>query len=480
MTHPRRGTTLLALSLLGLAACSSSRTPADTQDDAGTAVQEDAASDPNQPPAGFLDPTGTSYVTLRFKGLINSSDTVFGDSSNIITGIGHLTSRVGEQALDLSDSDGMYAYDYSYPDSSRYLFASGSHASADSTSTRGRMQDASVYFLTEKAAALDSASHLIDQVSASVRDIEYVVRKDQSVLYKVCYQGLADTGAQVFLDHSANQSFAVGESLVLWANVPLVTDPQQLLERCTTCTSYEGAACRCYVDEADLDCADWDTEVADDGSELSCDVPEGFLTPPTSGDWATFTFKGKIAAETEASPPPGYGEASITVGGTTVTASQFGYATEYDPGTESDVVGVSFYDEQADANGVVHLTELDFFVAPATLVQAKSAGTDPIVMDESTGAMGRAIRITAYPSGQSYLYRVCPFAVFRSWEKTGSVYDCPAANTTFGAGERLEIEGSLVLQTNVTADDVGTPLEADGCYCQSDTGTVACSTLPRS
>jgi hypothetical protein len=302
MTRHRRRTALLALSFLGLAACSTSHPLAGAQEDGGSPAQEDAG-DPNQPPASFLDPTSASYVTLRFKGLINSYDTVGGDSSNIITGIGRLASKVGEQTLDLSDSDGMYAYDYDYPDTGRYLFASGSRASADSTSTRGRMLEASVYFPAEKAVALDAAGHLIDQVSASARDIEYVVRKDSSVLYKVCYAGLADTGAQVFLDHTANQSFAVGESLVLWANVPLVTDSQALLQRCTTCTPYQGAACRCYVDDAVLDCAAWDAESANDGSELDCGPPAGFLTPPASGDWATFKFKGTIAAETEESPP---------------------------------------------------------------------------------------------------------------------------------------------------------------------------------
>lgn len=476
MTSPRRRTILLALFFLGFAACSSTRSPADVQEDAGAAVPDDAG-DPNQPPAGFLEPTSPSYLTLRFKGLINSEETVYGDSSNIITGIGRMTGQAGALTLDLSDSDGMYAYDYDYGDAGRYLFASGSRVSDDSTAVRGTMIDASVYFPAAKAAGLDSASHLVEAPSASVRAIDYVVRVDQTVLYKVCYRGLADPSARVFVDHSANQSFAVGESLVLWANVPLVTDPQVIAERCTTCTSYQGAACRCQLDAAEFDCAEWDAVAADDGSELSCEPPADFLTPPASGDWATFKFKGLIAAETEESPPPGYGESTIAVGGTTVTASQFGYATEYDPGSESSLLGVSFYDEQFEPSGVVRLTELDFYVAPAALAAAKAAGTNPIALDAGN-ALGVAFRITAYPSGGSYLYRVCPFAVFRG-ETAGRVYDCPEGNTTFGAGERLEIEGNLVLQTDVTAAELGVPLEANGCYCASDAGQVACATLPQ-
>jgi hypothetical protein len=481
MARPRRGTTLLALCVLGLAACGgTNRLPTD-QEDAGTPTQDDAG-DPNQPPAGFLNPTGPSWLTLRFKGVINSYETVADDYSNIITGIGSLKATFQERTLELSDSDGMYAYDYTYPDQSRYVVATGSRATADSTSSKGSMQEANLYFPTDAALALDAGSHLLGgKIAVSLRDADYVVRKDTSVLYKLCYQGMADAGAQVFLDHSANQSYGPGENLILWANIPVVTDRPTLIERCgSTCTLYQGAPCRCYVDNADLDCALWDDEVAKDGTQLSCGPPADFLTPPATGDWATFKFKGPIATADDPSPPAGYAVATVSVGGTVATASMFGYATEYDPGTDSNLLDVAFYDEQSGAGGIVTLTELDFYVTPAALVAAKGRGTNPLVMDAATPAVGLAQKLTAYPSGGDYLYRVCPYAVFRAGETTGSVYDCPAGNTTFGAGERLEIEGNLVLQTNVTADDVGVPLEADGCYCSNGTALVACSTLPQS
>ena len=481
MARPRRGAAYLVFCFLGLAACDGTTQQPAAQDDAGILPQDDAGN-PNEPPVGFLDPTGASYLTLRFKGLINSYETVADDSSNIITGIGSLRSRFLERALELSDSDGMYAYEYTYPDSGRYLVAVGSRATPESTSTRGTMQEASLYFPAEQAAALGEGSHVIgSKIAASARDMDYVVRKDSTVLIKLCYQAMADVGSQLFLDHSANETFGPGENLILWANVPLVTDPQTIAERCgATCTQYQGAPCRCYVDDADLDCADWDDAVADEGGDLSCAPPESFLTPPASGDWATFKFKGTIAAADDPSPKAGFVEATVSVGGTAATASQFGYATEYDPGTASNLLAVSFYDMQSDASGVYHLSELEFYVTPAALVQAKGSGTNPIVMDASTPAMGLAMRLTGYPVSGGYLYRVCPYAVFRPGATAGSVYDCPAGNATFGAGERLEIEGNLVLQTDVTADDVGVPLEADGCYCCSDTAYVACSTLPQS
>jgi hypothetical protein len=481
MATPRRGTALLALGFLGLAACGGPTSPGDEPRDAGPPPQDDAG-DPNQPPTGFLDPTGADYLTLRFKGLINSYETVADDYSNVITGIGSLKAAFLGRTLELSDSDGMYAYDYTYPDGNRYVVASGSRATPDSTSSKGTLQEANLYFPTDAALALDDASHLVaGTIAVSLRDAEYVVRKDSSVLYKLCYAGMAGAGAQVFLDHSANQSFGPGENLILWANVPVVTDRQVMIERCgSTCTRYQGAPCRCYLDSADLDCARWDDEVQKDGTDLSCGAPVDFLTPPPSGDWATFKFKGPIVPADEASPQSGWVDARVSVGGAVATASMFGYATEYDPGTSAHLLALSFYDYREGAGGVFDVTELDFYVAPAALVAAKASATDPIVMDADTPAMGLALRLTGYPVGDDYVYRVCPYAVFRPGATAGSLFDCPAANVAFGAGERLEIEGNLVLETNVTAEDVGVTLEADGCYCSNGAALVACSTLPRS
>jgi len=119
-------------------------------------------------------------------------------------------------------------------------------------------------------------------------------------------------------------------------------------------------------------------------------------------------------------------------------------------------------------------------IAPQVLIEAKAAAANPITIDAGTAAYGLVQTLTAYPVGGAYLYRVCPYAVFRPGETEGSLYDCPASNTTFGAGERLEIEGRLVLQTNVTADDVGLPLGDDGCYCSDGAALIECATLPQS
>ncbi|HEY3356999.1 MAG TPA: hypothetical protein VGQ83_27360 [Polyangia bacterium] len=480
----------LALLAVGLAGCGGSRAgaapdAAPTTDDAGVPAAD--AGDPNQPPAGFLDPTSPSYLALSFKGLINSQDTVTDDPSNLITGIGHLLGQLPARTFELTDSDGMLAYSYTYPADypnenvrgKTYLVVDGSRAAADATATRGTMTGVSVYFDRDAAQALDGASHRLGKVGAQVYDFAYVVRKDSAVLRRTCYVGLADAGAAGFLDHAANQTFAPGENLILWANVPLVTDQQTLIDHLgARCTRYQGAPCECALDDTSFDCAEWDVEAAKDGSDLSCSPPADFLSPPASGDYATFKFKGLIEPASNPSPLAGYVEATVSVGGRAATASMFGYAIEYGAGTADDVLQVSFYDQQQGSGGTIVLRELSFIVTPAALVQAQSTGTNPVVSDASTAAFGLASTLTAYPSGGSYVYRVCPSAVFRPGETAGSFYDCPAANTTFAAGEHLEIEGNLALATNVTADDVGVPLEADGCYCSTDTAVVACATLP--
>jgi hypothetical protein len=490
-----RGTRALGLFLAGLAACGCEASqPASTDPDSAAAqadagqVAEDAG-DPNDPPADFLEPSSSSYLTLSFKGLINSLKTVSNDPSNIITGVGNLKTSFLGRTVELTDSDGMYVYQYvypgDYPDESlrgkSYLVVTGQKVSDDATSIRGTMVETDVHFPTDVALALDGASHELSKLSSSISDAAYVVRKDYSVLYKRCYAAISDAAPRSFLDHSANQTFAPGENLIMWANAPLITDQQTIADLVgSRCTRYQGMACTCYLANATFDCSEWDAEAAKDGTTLSCDPPADFLTPPESGDYATFKFKGLIEPASNPSPQPGYVDATMSVGGRLTTASMFGYATEYDPGTSSNVLYVSFYDEQFGEGGIVTVTQLDFIVTPATLVDAKIAGKDPIVLDASSATTALARTMVAYPSGASYVYRVCPFGVFRPGEAAGSVFDCPAGNTTFGAGERLEIEGKLVLQTDVTEADVGVPLEADGCFCSTDVDLVDCSTLPQS
>jgi hypothetical protein len=100
---------------------------------------------------------------------------------------------------------------------------------------------------------IDFAVDRETDVAVYVEDAAYLARKDSSVLYKMCYAGMADQGSQIFLDHSANQAFAPGENVILWANTVLATDRQAVIDRVgSRCTRYEGAPCVCQVDDATI------------------------------------------------------------------------------------------------------------------------------------------------------------------------------------------------------------------------------------
>ena len=505
---------VLAAAGLGLIACGggSKLPPASTGDDAGlipgpdaeeaapppdadvaalpdAGEPPDAASDPDQPPPGFLVPTSPDYLTLDFKVLINSQDTVYNDSSNIITGMGHAEFKFGDRVVKLSTSDNLYAYDYGYPSDypdpklagTHYLILSGSVSSDDSTSTKGSSQAFQVSFSTTSAQALASDEHLLtDTVArATLMGQDYVVRKDSSMLYKVCYEGMTGAGSAIFLDHSANKDFAVGENLIAWANAVEVTDTQALFTRLgARVTSYQGQPCTCYLDSATFDCATWDQEIAKDGSELSCNPPADFLAPPTGVDYAIFKYKGSIEAGDNPSPKPGFAPGTISIAGAPTFTAASGYAFGFNSGG-SDLVQLSLYDAGTGDAKQFSYNEFTVTLDASGLVQAKSDGTDPIGLDASPIGWALAQKLSGYSTKTGYLYRLCPFAVFRPGETAGKLYDCPAANTAFVAGEGLEIEGSLVLQKNITEADIGTPLGADGCYCTDATNAVVdCSTLP--
>ena len=164
------------------------------------------------------------------------------------------------------------------------------------------------------------------------------------------------------------------------------------------------------------------------------------------------------------------------MGGKSWGSGASGYATDY-----QGTLVLQVYGDQKSVGQTYSMSMLEIGLPADTLTSAKKAGTNPIVVDATAGVWAVASQLTGVPSGKDYLYRICPFAVYRSGETTGNLYACPANNVAFTVGENLEIEGSLVLATDITSADVGVELEADGCYCVNGTtnASIACSSLPK-
>lgn len=444
----------------------------------------DAATDPNEPPPGFLEPTSANYVIVEFKGLINTYDTYVNDYSNLITGTGRIVIGIGGKTVQISTSDGMFCSEYSFPDDypvesqrGRHIIdIDAYHMSDDSTASKGTLTGIVLSFASADLMALGADEHLISTMGATVYEEAFVIRKDSSSVVRICYRALETDGSYAFVDHSANKTFAPGENLIVWANAVEETDPAVIAQILgTEVTSYQGQPCACYVDSVALDCADYDVEAAKDGTELSCNPPRDFLNPP-AGDYATFTFKGLISSGDDLSPPPAFVLSTVSVGGKQVPLNVSGYAFAW-----YDSLTLQAYGEQTGDAKKFSMDMLSFTFPTDLLSGAKNSGTNPIVVDAAAGVSALASTLTGYSSGKDYVYRICPYAVFRAGETAGSLYDCPAANTSFAVGEKLEIQGNFVLGTSITEADVGTPLDKDGCYCLHGTTNevLDCSTLPQ-
>jgi hypothetical protein len=348
--------------------------------------------------------------------------------------------------------------------------------SDDSTASKGTLTGIVLSFASADLMALGADEHLLSTMGATVYEEAFVIRKDSSSVVRICYRALETDGSYAFVDHSANKTFAPGENLIVWANAVAQTDPAVIAEELgTQVTSYQGQPCACYVDSVALDCANYDVEAAKDGTELSCNPPRDFLNPP-AGDYATFTFKGLISSGDDLSPPPAFVLSTVSVGGKKVPLNVSGYALAW-----YDSLTLQAYGEQTGDAKKFSMDMLSFTFPTDLLAGAKKSGTNPIVVDAAAGVSALASTLTGYSSGKDYLYRICPYAVFRAGETAGSLYDCPAANTSFAVGEKLEIQGNFVLGTSITDADVGTPLDKDGCYCLHGTtnDVLDCSTLPQ-
>ena len=170
-------------------------------------------------------------------------------------------------------ADELYAYQYQVPDEcgtpdlcgKPIVVVSARQISDDATSRHGSMTSVLFRVPQDDLTSLGQGDNLVTaHVGVRVSDVEYVVRKDNTVLYKQCYLGLADEGSKLFVDHSHNDEFAVGENLFAWVNAVEVSDAERIADSLAGTTTYDGRPCYCYIENEVFNCGDWDEEAANE------------------------------------------------------------------------------------------------------------------------------------------------------------------------------------------------------------------------
>jgi hypothetical protein len=442
------------------------------------------AGDPNAPDDDFLTPSSAEYVTLQFKGLINSESTVFEDSSNIMEGLGTVKAQVANQGFSLGGTDELYAYQYQVPDECGKPSVCGKtmtvvearQFSSDASSTHGSMTYIMVRVPRDELTSLGEGENLVTaDVGASVVDVEYVVRKDTTALVKQCYLGLADEGSKLFVDHSHNDEFAPGENLFVWGNAVEISDAATMADSLSGSTTYDGRPCYCYIDNEDFDCGAWDEEAAKEDVGLSCGDPPDFLDP-TGTTYGLFRMKGPISDAGDDDPAPVYAEGSFAIDGVEGSL-EMGYPTT-GTGPGGAYLQFDLYGNFTGTNAEPSFDRLFLTVGQSVLTNAKAQGESMIPIDSDYVAYAVLMHIDIRGPESDSSYRICPKGILRPTSQPGRLYGCFDDNQTFGAGETIEIEGNLPMAADATGPELGMELEEDGCGCMNaNNETIPCSTI---
>jgi hypothetical protein len=452
------------------------------------ATQDVVVSDPDKPPNGFLDPSSDDYVTLEFKGLINSQKTYEEDPSNLVDGVGELHVNYRGKSLTITAADQAFARELSYPDDDpepalrgkHFVYVEADQMSPDSTSTRGSMVAVLFWLNRNDLSALGPSDRILDSgARATVLDYEYAVRKDSTPLTKQCALALkapSDQG-KTFIDHSNNNAYTAGENLIVWANASLLSDPKKLAAIYESATLYKGQPCYCAVNGDDFDCANWDEEVSKTDPGLSCGEPEGFLNP--SGDvYAVFRTKGVINADTTTSPKPAFVTGTAAASGQTIPLESGTLSALLDRG--QDMVTLDFLGNVQVSSDHLSFDRLLMVFPTQLLAEAHQQKQPWVHLEDEAAVFALLMHGDSYGNQSNSPSRLCPKAVLRPSENPGSIYGCFDKNQSFAIGETLEIEGNLPMFTDVKSEEVGIPLDPDGCACwDGHDNQVDCSTLPQ-
>lgn len=437
---------------------------AGTAGSAGVSGSAGSAGTPqaNGPPADFLEPTSDDYATFQFKGTINSQEVVDNDYSNILPGIGTLDVSILDREISFTDADTLFAEEYTFTnEAKRVVLIQAEKFDPASTSNQGKLTYALIYLSTEPLMSLAPSESIVEEgLAGDIADLDYAVRKDGTLLRKTCRVGLMTEGSKVFVDHGDNQTYAAGEAIKVWGNTVLLADPQAISDATGWAISYDGQVCRCSIEEQDFPCAEWDERVADPGDDLSCGMPDGFLT--ADGDtYASFRSRGTISSID--TYDPAFVEGTVKVGGDE-SPLDVGYIVGVsDPGGHYAEVGAYYNIVQGTDAGSYDMVRL--ILMTSRLQEAKDAGEANIGLDDPYGMFGMISHVDWYEDGHVPAYRFCVLAVARFADAPGRLYGCFDNNETFDVGETLETAMVFPAYTDVTSAEVGLELDEDGCAC---------------
>lgn len=444
------------------------------------------------PPPGFMDPAGERALLFEFRGWINGAVT---DESEATLGQARARALIGEGDEQLLEERALSYVHVFGPESGAALAGKRLVAvralqldwSAPSNSVRALMALVGLRQERLRASAAGRTAELGAEAVhyGALRRVEHVRREDGVALTRDCVLALWDEAAgptRVLVDGRDNQSFGGDEPLLVWGNLPLVTDTARLGALLgPTHELADGRYCTCVRSAARIACADWDGERQKSGAELSC-APPAELFAPRVASRSIFTFKGPLNGPGAVTLKMGIGTYDTEVSGAAAPLDYMTYAERLDVasgvlGSQQvlDVTALGALQPQGSGRWTYNALKLRVPAALAEQLQNEGRGTTNA--NEAASIFAALYRVEHVDQGQGEHLRLCPFAVSAGVGAASTLHFCPQPGGAFAVGDPLELAGQIAL-TDAPAVLATWFGSAGTCTCAKDGAAIPCSAFP--
>lgn len=439
---------------------------------------------PLEPAPEFFGAPSASFGVLSFKGLINSEEANVAGKATL--GVGAVEVHLGTETLVLDDqltaSLTVIPDDYEVEEmkGDAYVRIDGYRQAEGGGGTYlsiGAALPIDALIAMKESGATEAGLPVWSWFN--VFDVDVTVRNDGVTFYRYCWRTHSDYqsgDSRIFVDHAANTAFAAGEALKVWMNVALLPETEVTPET-------EPLLCTYYMGSALVDGDTYYAGLAQDGGELSCPLPDGYLEPP-EGDHFVLTFVGELNDLNLPNPTPeaGLSTASASVAGEPVNLDDYRSMAGrylYAP-TSSDylyVQTIGSLDQTGTGAYRMLVSETTLLTGSAlALADGESLLANAVTGWESLQGVHFTTLVkdvTQRIEGQTSYLRSCPLAV-TDLSQESSVHLCHEPGALFEPGEVLELATRQALTTDpetlVKATGVATP-----CWCtRNDVETIPC------
>ena len=437
-------------------------------------------------PADFFADQANDAFHLRVRGLINSSRDYEAQKATGATGQSEIIlsgkSSVITESLTVHSTVIPNDYDVVEMRNKAYILVDA-FTTLESSAGSTHYLMVGLGIAREALQAIKTSGQPLAKVPSytwsNVYDVTLKQRNDGALFRKYCLRSKGDYAnpeQAVFLDFRTNNSFADGENLIL--NVQIRLLPENVIT-----PANEEQFCRYYQNDSTVTKEVFERESAKDGTELDCELPEGYLTSGADNA-AVFSLKGPINDfnGTSSTYSSSQGVFNVKLGGQEYKVADYQVLAGRYIQMPMDVVYLHAMGTVATLNANHYsFNLLEVFASVADLIDL--ADTENLLQNDATSYDNASgLRFYAALSqneekikGTDDYIKSCPKALTDLSKSDNSLFVCrTVSNPQYIAGEQLQMAGHFALSAD-KAQLQSFYKTAEDCLCtKNGTQSIPC------